>query len=208
MIPRLLVPLLLCGLASPSVGQQHTGSHVTAPPTGAPSATALYTDEDLTFLTHMIAHHQQAIDMATLVPARSDRQEFLTFARYVASAQQSEIDAMNALLQAAADRGQPAPHHEMSGDPPMDGMLSRAQMAALKAASGAEFERLWLQGMIRHHQGAIDMALAQQQREFESRRQPYGIAAMADDMLAAQRGEIGMMKTWLTRWGLVTARQP
>lgn len=208
MTVRLLVPLLLCGLASSSLGQQHTGSHVTAPAPDAPSATALYTDEDLTFLTHMIAHHQQAIDLAALVPTRSDRQEFLTFARYVASAQQSEIDAMKALLQAAADRGQPTPHHEMSGDPPMDGMLSRAQMTALKAASGAEFERLWLQGMIRHHQGAIDMALAQQQREFESRRQPYGIAAMADDMLAAQRGEIGMMKTWLTRWGLVTARQP
>ena len=192
MTRRLLVlPLLLLGLAGAALGQ---------PPR---PATPLYTDDELAFLTHMIAHHQQALDLAVLVPARSDRKEFVTFARYLADAQQAEIDQMKALLQAAADRGQPTPHHEMSGDPPMPGMLSKAQMAALEAASGAEFARLWLQGMIRHHQGAIDMALAQQQREFESRRQPYGIAAMADDILTTQRGEIGMMKTWLTRWGLL-----
>lgn len=191
MTRRLLVLPLLLGLAGAALGQQPR------------PATPLYTGDELAFLTHMLTHHQQAIDMAALVPARSDRKEFLAFARYIADAQQAEIDQMKALLQAAADRGQPAPHHEMSGDPPMPGMLSKAQMAALDAARGAEFARLWLQGMIRHHQGAIDMALAQQQREFESRRQPYGIAAMADDILTTQRGEIGMMKTWLTRWGLV-----
>jgi len=86
----------------------------------------------------------------------------------------------------------------------MHGMLSTARMTALAAAAGREFATLWLQGMIEHHQGAIDMALAQQQREFESQRQPYGIAAMADDILATQRGEIGMMKTWLAAWGLQT----
>ena len=206
MTVRLVVPLLLFSLAGTAIGQErHAAIHVTQPQAGAPPATPLYTDEDLAFLTHMVVHHQQAIDMAALVPARSDRKEFLTFARYIAGAQQAEIDQMTALLQAAADRGQAAPHHEMAGDPPMHGMLSKAQMAALEAASGAEFERLWLQGMIRHHQGAIDMALAQQQREFASQRQPYGIAAMADDIVTTQRGEIGMMKTWLSRWGLAPA---
>lgn len=185
---RLLVMLLLFGVAAPQAG--------------ASSTTPLYTSEDLLFLTHMIVHHQQAIDMAALVPARSDREEFLKFARYIAGAQQSEIDGMKALQQAAADRGQPAPRHEMSGDPPMQGMLSKAQMAALEAARGAEFSTLWLQGMIHHHQAALDMALAQQQRQFESQRQPFGIAAMSDDILTSQRGEIGIMKTWLTRWGL------
>jgi uncharacterized protein (DUF305 family) len=201
---RLLVPLLLFGLVGvTALGQErHAASLVAAQQADAPPATPLYTGEDLLFLTHMIVHHQQAIDMAALVPARSDRLEFLKFARYIAGAQQSEIDQMKALLQAAADRGQPAPAHEMSGDPPMEGMLSKAQMAALEAASGAAFEKLWLQGMIAHHQGAIDMALAQQQRQFESQRQPYGIAAMADDVLTTQRAEIGIMKTWLTRWGL------
>jgi uncharacterized protein (DUF305 family) len=204
MTKRLLVPLLLVGVAgAASPGQErHAMGRVATPQAGALRAAPLYTDGDLMFLMHMIVHHQQAIDMAALVPGRSDREEFLKFARYLAGAQHAEIDQMKALLQAAADRGQPAPHHHLSGDPPMPGMLSKAQMAALEAASGAQFMKLWLQGMIHHHQGAIDMALAQQLREFESQRQPYGIASMTDDMLTTQRGEIGIMKTWLTRWGL------
>jgi uncharacterized protein (DUF305 family) len=203
---RLLVPLVLFGLAVPAAGQEpHVGSHAAPPQSDAAPATPLYTGDELAFLSHMVVHHQQALEMAALVPARSTRVEFLAFARHLAGGQQAEIDQMNALLQAAADRGQPAPRHDMSGDPPMQGMLSRAEMRALQAANGADFERLWLQGMIRHHQGAVDMALAEQQRDFQSQRQPYGIAAMADDILAAQRAEIGMMKTWLTRWGLVDA---
>lgn len=164
----------------------------------------LYTSEELAFLAHMVVHHQQAVDMVALVPGRSERKELLTYARYLAGAQQAEIDHMTGLLQAAADRGQAAPHHQMTGDPPMPGMLSKAEMAALKAASGAGFERLWLEGMIRHHQGALDMTLAEQAREFAEQRQPYGIAPMADDILTTQRAEIGMMKAWLTRWGLAT----
>jgi uncharacterized protein (DUF305 family) len=203
MTMRLLVSLLVLGVAGgTAVGQErHEAVHAARPQAGTPPAAPLYSEAELLFLTHMVVHHQQAIDMAALVPGRSDREEFLKFARYIAGAQQAEIDHMKALLQAAADRGQPAPHHEMRGDPPMQGMLSKAQMGALEAARGTGFEKLWLQGMIQHHQGALDMALAQQQREFESQRQPYGIAAMADDILASQRGEIGMMKTWLTRWG-------
>ena len=200
---RLCVRLLLFSLAGTAIGQElHAASHVTPSQVGAPPATPLYTNEDLAFLTHMIVHHQQAIDMAALVPARSHRKEFLTFARYMAGAQQAEIDQMTALLQAAADRGQVAPHHEMTGDPPMPGMLSKLEMAALEKSSGAEFARLWLQGMIRHHQAGVDMALAQQERDFTNQRQPYGIAAMADDIVTTQRGEIGMMKTWLGRWGI------
>jgi uncharacterized protein (DUF305 family) len=203
---RFVVTLLLGSMAGTALGQvPHAVNHAPPPQAKAPSTTALYTDEELAFLTHMMAHHQQAIDMAALVPARSDRQEFLTYARNLSAAQQAEIDQMTALLQAAADRGQAAPHHETTADPPMPGMLSKAEMAALHAASGAAFERLWLEGMIRHHQGALDMALAQQRREFADRRQPFGIAAMADDIMAAQRGEIGMMKTWLLRWGLASS---
>jgi uncharacterized protein (DUF305 family) len=162
----------------------------------------LYTPDDLMFLTMMIMHHQQALDMAALVPSRSNREEFVRFARYVDGGQRAEIDQMKALLQAAADRGLKAPQHDMHGDPPMTGMLSRAQMAALTAAKGPEFERLWLQGMIYHHQGALDMAREQQERQFAAHREPFGIDAMVDDMLNAQRMEINKMQTWLVQWGL------
>jgi uncharacterized protein (DUF305 family) len=167
-----------------------------------PGPVPLYTQEDLLFLTHMIVHHEQAIQMAALVPTRSQREEFVKFARYIDGAQKAEIDHMTGLLNAARDRGLQIPEHDMHGDPPMQGMLSKAQMAALAAAKGREFERLWLKGMIYHHEAALTMGLEQQKRQFDSGRQPYGIDMMVDDILTVQRGEITKMKGWLTAWGL------
>jgi uncharacterized protein (DUF305 family) len=150
----------------------------------------------------MIVHHEQALEMTALVPSRTQRAELIRFARYLDGAQRVEIDHMKGLLRAASDRGIPIPQHEMHGDPPMTGMLSRAQMAALAAAQGAEFERLWLEGMIYHHEGALTMGREQQQRQFASGRQPYGIDVLVDDILVVQRGEITKMKSWLAEWGL------
>ena len=171
------------------------------PPTAPP-----YTQEDLLFLSHMIVHHEQALELAALVPSRTHREEFIRFARYVDGGQRAEIDQMKGLLSFAADRGMEIPRHEMTGDPPMHGMLSKAQMAAITAASDAEFERLWLEGMIYHHEGAMEMGRAQQQRDFESGRQPYGIETLVDDILVVQRGEITKMKGWLVQWGLQQPR--
>jgi len=168
----------------------------------AEASEPLYTEDELLFLMHMIMHHQQALDMAALVPSRSHRDEFVRYARYLDGAQRAEIDQMQAFLRMASDRGLHAPHHEMTGDPPMSGMLSKAQMAALNAATGAEFERLWLQGMIYHHEGALDMALAQQQRDFQTGRRPFGIDVMLDDILVVQRAEITKMKGWIKDWQL------
>ena len=164
--------------------------------------TPLFMPEDLMFLTHMIMHHEQALDMAAMVPSRSHREEFIRFARYVDGAQRAEIDQMKGLLRLATERGLAIPHHEMTGDPPMTGMLSKAQMAALAAASGAQFEKLWLQGMIYHHQGALDMAREMQERQFQTGRQTFGLDVLVDDIVEVQRGEINKMKTWLTQWGL------
>ncbi len=171
--------------------------------TSASAAEPLYSQEDLLFLSHMIEHHEQALELAALVPSRSQREEFIKFARYVDGAQRVEIDHMKSLLSLAAERGQQAPHHhEPRGDPPMAGMLSREQMTALAATKGAEFERLWLQGMIYHHEGALAMGREQQQRQFESGRQPYGIDVLVDDILVVQRAEITKMKAWLEEWKL------
>jgi uncharacterized protein (DUF305 family) len=184
--------LLLVGLAGGGISAQE-------------DAAPLYTPEDLLFLTHMIVHHEQALELAAMVPSRARHEEFIRFARYVDGAQRAEIDQMKGLLELAAQRGLPVPHHEMQGDPPMAGMLSTAQMRAVSAATGAEFERLWLQGMIYHHQGALDMARAQQQRQFASGRRPYGIEVLVDDIIEVQRGEISKMRGWLTQWGLVSS---
>ncbi len=163
-------------------------------------AGASYTDEDLTFLTHMIMHHEQALELCALVPAHSGREEFQRFARHVNDSQQAEITQMQGLLRMAAERGAIIPEHHLHGDPPMAGMLSKAQMAAIAAASGQAFEQLWLKGMILHHQGAVDMALAQQEAQFRSGNQPWGVDVLVDDMLAVQRAEIDKMQTWLRQW--------
>jgi uncharacterized protein (DUF305 family) len=159
-----------------------------------------YTAADLTFLTHMILHHQQALELCELVPTHSTREAFHRFARYVNDAQAAEIGQMQGLLKLAAGRGATIPEQRLDGDPPMTGMLSKAQMAAIGAAKGLEFERLWLQGMITHHQGAVDMALAQQNAQFRSGNQPWGVDVMVDDMLVGQRSEITKMTAWLTEW--------
>ena len=174
----------------------------TAVPLRAADAPPLFTQQDLMFLTHMIMHHEQALEMTAMVPSRSHREEFIRFARYLDGGQRSEIDHMKGLLKVATERGLEIPHHEMTGDPPMVGMLSKAQMAALAAAHGAEFEKLWLQGMIYHHQGALDMAREMQERQFETGRQTFGIDVLVDDITEVQRAEIKKMKDWLVQWGL------
>jgi uncharacterized protein (DUF305 family) len=166
--------------------------------TTAPAA-VLYTPEDLLFLRHMIVHHEQALELAALVPSRTKREDLVRFARQVDGAQRAEIDQMESLLALAAERGMTIPQHDLHTDAPMPGLLSKAQMDALGAAAGERFERLWLEGMITHHEGALTMGRAQQKRQFESRRQPYGIDVLVDEILVVQRAEITKMKTWLER---------
>jgi uncharacterized protein (DUF305 family) len=166
----------------------------------SPGSAPPYTDADMTFLTHMVLHHEQALELCALVPTHSSREEFQRFARYVNDSQQAEINQMQGLLRMATDRGAVVPEHHMHGDPPMAGMLSRAQMAAIAEATGPQFEQLWLKGMIQHHQGAVDMALAQQEAQFHSGNQPWGVDVLVDDMLAVQRAEIDKMNTWLRQW--------
>jgi uncharacterized protein (DUF305 family) len=169
----------------------------------AGAAGPLYSPADLEFLQHMIVHHQQALELTALVPSRSGREEFHRFARYLEGSQQAEIDRMRELLEVAAARGLAVPEAHLHGDPPMKGMLSRAQMTAIAAARDAEFERLWLEGMILHHEGALDMALAQQEAQFRSGHQPFGLDVLVDDLLVVQRGEITRMRQWLRDWRLV-----
>jgi uncharacterized protein (DUF305 family) len=174
----------------------------------AQDGSPLFNEEDLIFLQHMILHHEQAVTMASLVPSRSSRTEFIRFTGYVKRAQAAEIELMRHWLDLAADRGLNIPTHGPHGDPPMAGMLSTAQMEALAAAGGAEFERLWLEGMIFHHQGALDMAHAQQRQQLANGRHPYGISVLVEDILVEQRAEITRMRDWLSQWGLARTTEP
>ena len=113
---------------------------------------ANFTGADVMFLQMMIPHHQQAIDMADVAAQISKNPELLKLASDIKSEQSAEIIQMRAWLK-EANASEDAEHsmHEMGG------MLSIEEFANLKAATGADFDKLWLEGMIGHHDGAIHM---------------------------------------------------
>ena len=107
---------------------------------------------DIMFAEMMIVHHQQAVDMGTLAETRASSPEVKALAAQIKAEQAPEITQMKGWLEAAntpMDIG-----HDMG----MDGMLTDAQMTELEGATGAEFDKLYLEGMIAHHEGAIQMA--------------------------------------------------
>ena len=126
-----------------------------------------FVEADVRFMQHMIVHHAQAVEMVALMDARGSSPTVRRLGERIAQSQAAEMALMRDWL---SGRGQPeaaadphAGHHghmdgAMTADTPlMPGMLSPAQMTALAAASGPAFDRLFLEGMIRHHQGALDM---------------------------------------------------
>ncbi|MBG0813333.1 DUF305 domain-containing protein [Planomonospora sp. ID82291] len=109
---------------------------------------------DVKYVQDMIVHHRQALDMAHLAPSRARSARLKGLASRIADSQGPEIQFMTSWLQ---QQGQRVPgHHAGHGD--MPGMAAPEQMEALKAASGADFDRLFLDLMVAHHRGAITMS--------------------------------------------------
>jgi len=123
-----------------------------------------YTPADIQFMSRMIGHHSQAIVISRWAPTHGASAAILTLAARIINGQQDEIATMQRWLR---DRLQPVPHEKGPGlkmmmdgvehTMPMPGMLSDADLRALDAASGPEFDRLFLSLMIRHHRGAVAM---------------------------------------------------
>ncbi len=115
-----------------------------------------HTAADAAFMQGMLGHHAQALEMAALVPSRSRNERLKQLAKRIDASQRDEMQMMRDWL---TRRGEPLPdahaHHHAGGR--MPGMLTAAQMQALAAASGPEFDRLFLDGMIQHHAGALTM---------------------------------------------------
>ena len=117
-----------------------------------------YTASDAQFMRDMIPHHQQALEMSRLAPDRTNSPELLEIAGKIEAAQGDEIAFMEQWL---TSRGESVDRSHAHGDHhTMKGMATEAQMAALAAASGVEFDRQFLSLMIAHHEGAIDMVEA------------------------------------------------
>jgi uncharacterized protein (DUF305 family) len=155
---------------------------------------------DAQFMRDMIIHHSQALEMVELLKVRTQREEMRLIAQRIAISQSDEIKMMRMWL---LQRGESPPdshvHHTSDAHArmPMRSMLTPEQMKALGAAHGSTFDRLFLQGMIQHHQGALDMV-----RELMSTPGAGEDPSLFDftaSIVTDQTAEISRMQDMLTR---------
>jgi uncharacterized protein (DUF305 family) len=143
-----------------------------------------YGANDQMFAAMMIPHHEQAIEMSELALSKSSNQEILVLAQEIKDAQSPEIEQMKTW--GGSMMGSHAGHT-------MNGMLSTAEMKKLRAATGESFDRLFLNGMIKHHEGAIEMA------DMIVNSENKEVSALANAIITGQRAEIERMKVLLGR---------
>jgi uncharacterized protein (DUF305 family) len=148
-------------------------------------ATGAYSDDELMFASMMIPHHSQAVTMSELALVNSTNPEVLALATSIRDAQGPEITQMQSWL----DQSNYSGTHV--GNMDMGGMLSNEELAKLAIAKGAAFDRLFLEGMIAHHEGAIQMAAMIKDSTNSEVKKLY------TDIVTGQSAEIEAMKALL-----------
>ena len=158
---------------------------------------------DVAFMQGMIMHHSQAVEMTVLIASHTDNKELRSLGARISSSQSDEIKFMQRWL---ALRGEPIsmamegmPEMDVSGKPMalMPGMLSAEQMEALRKSRGTEFDRLFLIGMIQHHNGALIMV--KDLFNTAGAGQDAEIFDFANDADNTQRAEIKIMQGMLEK---------
>jgi uncharacterized protein (DUF305 family) len=203
--------LVLCASTNRAHAQQNSAPAVVQPGAPGEPTAKLPADThatlppisraDVDFMQGMIMHHSQAVEMTALIPSHTENKQVRALGSKISSSQADEIRMMQRWL---AVRGQ-ATSMEMPGMPGMDmsgnamammpGMLTPAQMDALRKARGPEFDRLFLSGMMQHHGGALIMV----NNLFNSAGagQDAEIFDFATDVDNSQRAEIKIMQKML-----------
>jgi len=184
--------LVLTACGGGSGGHDMGSMNSDSSPSSTASAKAgAHNAADVSFSKEMIQHHRQAVEMADLAAGRASSQEVKDLATKIKGAQNPEIKTMTGWL---TSWGEEVPQ-EMSGmgmSSAMPGMMSSDDMGKLKKASGTEFDKMFLDMMAQHHQGAIKMATT------EKTDGKYGPATkLADDVITAQTTEIKEMNKML-----------
>lgn len=146
-----------------------------------------HTEADVAFVRDMLHHHAQAIEMVGFVEDRTDDADIRLLTERMRISQEDEIELFETWLR---DRGEPVRDTGHSHRADMPGMLTDAEMAALEAASGAAFDRLFLESMIRHHDGALVMVA--ELYAAEGGQEP-DLGALARHIDSDQRIEIARM---------------
>lgn len=187
-----LAPVLLLLALATGCGSGDHGDH-------AASATE-HNDADAAFATDMIQHHAQALAMVNLTVARPVDPEFTALAQAIRDAQGPEIETMVDWLEEWSEKVPETVNDHMNhdmgtmpeGTDGMPGMMTADEMTNLEVAPDAEFQKMWLGMMIRHHEGAIEMAEAQVK---DGRYRPA--LDLAESIIVAQKAEIEEMKDLL-----------
>lgn len=143
------------------------------------------TDRD--YVSMMIAHHEQALAMTRFVPDRAENQTVKGLAERIRYSQEPEIGAMRQWQRSHGIVGSHGDHGSMPG------MATQDELTALGAARGKDFDRMFLELMIRHHEGAIKMAT-----DVRASGTDVRVEEMADDVVATQSDEINRMRKLLT----------
>lgn len=201
-LSRRLLPAAVAGVAALALaagcgnsnggdmpGMDH-GSGATAT-TAPPVSGAAFNDADVTFAQMMIPHHKQAVQMAGLAASRASDPEIKQLAAQIKAAQDPEIKTMTGWLTAW---GRPVEPPQGHGGHAMPGMMSDAEMTKLTAASGKDFDRMFAQMMIAHHNGAIQMA-----KDEKAGGANTDAKALAATIERAQADEVGKLEKILDR---------
>ena len=172
---------------APAAEAAHHHHMAGLPPITIPAG-ALITEADVRFMQGMIAHHAQAMHMSKMAAERGASARLQRFAQKIDLSQTAEIVQMQEWLRA---HGQFAPDTSSWRTMTMPGMLTQAELDALGAARGKEFERQFLTLMIRHHEGALKMVADL----FATPRaaQDVDLSVLANDVETTQTAEIAMM---------------
>ena len=161
--------------------------------------------KDVEFMRGMIMHHSQAVEMTALIESHTENKDLRLLGARISKSQSDEIKFMKRWLEARGEPEQPPmtemqgmemPGHDMSGHHMlMPGMLTSKQMDALREAKGAEFDHLFLKGMIQHHNGALIMV--KELFDTAGAGQDAELFNFATDVDSGQRAEIRIMQTML-----------
>lgn len=181
---------VLGGCSDGMAGMPGMGS--SASPAASSSTTAAFNNADVTFVQMMIPHHEQAVDMSNMLLAKSGVDpDVQALAQRIKAAQGPEITLMTGWLTAW---GQPTASGEMGGmhHGGDDGVMTPGQMEALDGADGATGQRLYLEGMIEHHKGAVTMA----RDELDNGQNPDAVK-LAQAITDSQTAEITTMENLL-----------
>ncbi len=156
---------------------------------------------DVEFMQGMIMHHQQAVEMTALISSHTENKDVRMIGARISISQTDEMKFMERWLRVRGETDSMAmpgmPDMDKQGNPmkAMPGMLTPDQMTALRQAKGAEFDRLFLTGMIQHHNGALVMV--KQLFDTAGAGQDADLFDFATDVDNTQRAEIRIMQTML-----------